>query len=206
MDSVDSGGSAWGGVGGSENKGLDAEARWFAAVTRPHHEKAAAQSLEKAGWETFLPLYRSRRVWSDRIKELDLPLFSGYVFTRFAWQSRVRVLRFPGIHSIVSFGRRPAPIPEEEMAAVRRMVASGLPVEPWPFLRVGQRVRLERGPLEGLEGILIQVKRGWRVVVSVELLRRSVAAEVDRMWVAPVNQGSGSSLATVNRASCPRSH
>lgn len=159
---------------------------WFAVSTRPRHERVVAQGLTTLGLETFLPLYRSRRRWSDRTKELELPLFAGYVFARFGVLERVPILRTPGVRSIVSLGKFPTPIPDHEIQALQQMVASGVPVEPWPYLRVGQRVRLERGPLEGLEGILVQVKRGWRVVVSVNLLQRSVAAEVDREWVWPL--------------------
>jgi len=172
--------------GGYEAHRLVAGPSWFAVTTRPRHEKAVAKGLKTLGVETFLPLYRSRRSWSDRIKEVDLPLFAGYVFARFRLTGRVTILRTPGVRSIVSFGKFPTPIPETEIAALQEMVGSGLPLEPWPFLRVGQRVRLERGPLRGLEGILVEEKRGWRVVVSVNLLQRSVAAEVDRMWVRPL--------------------
>lgn len=158
----------------------DATLCWRAVTVKPNHERAAAQALEWKGWETFLPLYRSRRRWSDRIKELELPLFAGYVFCRFAAPDKGRVLSTPSVVSVVGFAGRPAVVPDEEIEAVRLMTGSGLAVGPWPYLRVGQRVRIEAGPLHGLEGILIQVKDAWRVVVSVELLQRSVAAEVDR--------------------------
>jgi transcription antitermination factor NusG len=153
---------------------------WYALTVKPNHERAAAQALESKGLETFLPLYRSRRRWSDRIKELELPLFAGYVFCRFAGAERARILSTPGVNSVVGFGNRPAPVDEGEIRAVRTLVASGLPVGPWPFLRVGERVRVDAGPLCGVEGILTQVKDAWRVVVSIELLQRSIAAEVDR--------------------------
>lgn len=136
------------------------------------------------GGEDFLPLYRSRRRWSDRLKEIELPLFAGYVFCRFAPEERVPVLRTPGVRSIVTFDGRPAPVSEEEVAAMRQAVGSGLPVQPWPFLRAGQPVRIERGPLSGLCGVLVRAKDSWRVVVSVELLQRSVAIEVDRDTLA----------------------
>jgi transcription antitermination factor NusG len=138
--------------------------------------------------ESFVPLYLARRRWSDRIKELELPLFAGYVFCRFGGGERAKVLATPGVTSVVGFGNQPAPVTEEEIHAVRTMIASGLPVGPWPYLRVGERVRIEAGPLCGLEGILTQVKDVWRVVVSVELLQRSVAAEVDRDVLAAVNR------------------
>lgn len=154
--------------------------RWYALTVKPNHERAAAQALESKGLETFVPLYRSRRRWSDRIKELELPLFAGYVFCRFASTERARILSTPGVNSVVGFGNQSAPVDDGEIQAVRTLVASGLPVGPWPFLRVGERVRVEAGPLCGVEGILTQVKDAWRVVVSIELLQRSIAAEVDR--------------------------
>ncbi len=160
--------------------------RWYALTVKPNHERAAAGALEYRGMQSFLPLYRSRRRWSDRFRELDLPLFAGYIFCRFGREERGLVLATPGVNSVVGLGRAPEAVPEEEIESVRRLVASSLPVTPWPFLRAGQRVRIEAGPLRGLEGILTQVKDAWRVVVSVELLQRSVAAEVDRDMLSVV--------------------
>lgn len=159
---------------------LHREPCWFALTVKPQHEKTAARALGVRGLEYFVPLYRARRRWSDRTKELELPLFPGYVFCRFAAGERAGVLATPGITSVVGFGRTPAPVAESEIEAIQRMVSSGLPVGPWPFLRVGQAVRIEAGPLCGLEGILVQLKDAWRVVVSVHLLQRSVAVEIDR--------------------------
>jgi transcription antitermination factor NusG len=153
---------------------------WYALTVKPNHERAAAQALESKDLQTFVPLLRSRRRWSDRIQELELPMFAGYVFCRFPGAERARILATPGVKSVVGFGNRPAPVDDGEIRAVRSLVASGLPVHPWPFLRVGERVRVEAGPLCGVEGILTQVKDAWRVVVSIELLQRSIAAEVDR--------------------------
>jgi transcription antitermination factor NusG len=153
---------------------------WYALTVKPNHERAAAQALASKALETFVPLFRSRRCWSDRIKELEQPLFAGYVFCRFPGTERARILSTPGVNSVVGFGNQPAPLDDGEIRAVRSLVASGLPVGPWPFLRVGERVRVEAGPLCGVEGILTQVKDAWRVVLSIELLQRSIAAEVDR--------------------------
>jgi transcription antitermination factor NusG len=153
---------------------------WYALTVKPNHERAAAQALASKDLETFLPLYRSQRRWSDRIKELELPLFAGYVFCRFPSPERARILSTPGVNSVVGFGNQPAPVDDGEIRAVRTLVASGLSMGPWPFLRVGERVRVEAGPLCGVEGIVTQVKDAWRVVVSIELLQRSIAAEVDR--------------------------
>jgi len=158
---------------------------WFALRVKPQHEKPVARHLSTAGLESFLPLYRTRRAWSDRTKELELPLLAGYVFARFGLPERVTALRIPGVHHLVGFGRGPTPVPEEEIATLKRMVASGLPIQPWPYLRIGDWVRIVRGPLREIDGILVQVKSCWRVVVSVHLLQRSVAAEVDRLAVVP---------------------
>jgi len=163
--------------------------QWYALTVKPNHEKTAAQALEIKGMEVFLPLYRARRRWSDRTKELELPLFAGYVFCRYPTPERARVLATPGVTSVVGFGNKPAAVPEAQIDSVRTMVSSGLRLSPWPFLRVGERVRIEAGPLAGVEGILTQVKDAWRVVVNVELLQRSVAAEVERDAVAVVSRG-----------------
>jgi transcription termination/antitermination protein NusG len=180
--------------------------QWYALTVKPNHERAAAQSLECRGLEAFLPLYRARRRWSDRVKELDLPLFAGYIFCRFPGVERARVLAAPGVTSVVGFGSQPAVVPDNEIQAVRVMVGSGLPVSPWPFLRVGDRVRIEGGPLYGLEGILSQVKDAWRVVVNVELLQRSVAAEVDRDVVLAVSRHAPGIAGRAERQDVERSH
>jgi len=154
---------------------------WFALRVKPRHERAVSHHLERAGIEPFVPFYRSKRRWSDRIKELELPLFPGYAFARFNLLNRVTVLRVPGVQHIVGSKKDPVPVTEAEISAIKQMVASGLPVEPWPYVRVGDWVRIVRGPLRELEGFLIQERGGCRVIVSVHLLQRSVAAEVDRL-------------------------
>jgi len=143
--------------------------------------------LQSKGYEDFLPLYRSRRQWSDRTKELEFPLFPGYLFCRFDYSDRLPVLITPGVKSVVTCGKIPAPVACEEVESLRRVVASGAAAEPWPYLSVGQKVQVREGPLAGLEGLLLQVKNSYRIVLSVELLRRSVAVELDRASVAPVH-------------------
>jgi transcription antitermination factor NusG len=161
---------------------------WFAVQTRPKWEKPVRGILENKGYELFLPLYKSRRCWSDRIKEVELPLFPGYLFCRLTQEQRtLPLLTTPGVRGIVGFGRRPAPIPDCEIAAVEAIVKSALPAHPHPFLRVGQYVRLKYGPLDGLEGILTGTRKAWRFVVSVEMLQRSVAVEVDSAWLEPAS-------------------
>lgn len=159
---------------------------WFAVRVRSNYEKIAELHLSDRGYERFAPSYKVERQWSDRKKEIDRFLFPGYVFCRLDHHDRLPVLTVPGVVGLVGFGKIPAPIPDEEIERIQRMVQSGLLVKPWPFLEVGQTVLIERGPLAGMEGILAEEKGQCRLVVSVHLLRRSVAAEVDRTWVRPV--------------------
>ncbi len=159
---------------------------WFALRVRSRYENIVAAFLEGKGYESFLPTYWCRRRWSDRIKKIELPLFSGYLFCRFNPQTRLPILAAPGVISIVGIGKNPVPIDEFEIAAVRTLVRSDLPHEPWPYVRIGQRVRIEHGALFGLEGILQSFRGRHRIVVSVSLLQRSVAAEIDSAWVAPI--------------------
>lgn len=153
---------------------------WFALTVKPRHEKAVAQSLRHRGLEDFLPLYSVRHRWSDRVKAVELPLFPGYVFCRFDYEQRLPVLITPGVTSIVGCTKLPTPVSEDEIAAVRIILASGLAAQPWPVVRVGQSIRVESGSLAGLQGILIREKDSSRVVVSLELLQRAVAVEIDR--------------------------
>jgi transcription antitermination factor NusG len=158
--------------------------RWFALKVRHQHEQAAATVLGLKQLEAFSPALRQKRRWSDRTKVLATPLFPSYVFCRFENQMRLSVLNTPGVLSIVGFGNGPAPVPDEEIAAVRTAIASGKTIEPWPYLRAGERVEVTHGPLKSLKGVLVQSKNDWRVVVSVDLLMRSLAVEVDRDCLA----------------------
>lgn len=158
---------------------------WFAIRVRSNQERIARVHLRERGFVEFAPSYKSERRWSDRKKEIDQYLFPGYVFCRFNPNRRLPVLTAPGVLDVVGFGKTPAPIPEDEIERVRRMVESGVPVTPFPFVQVGQTVLIERGPLAGLEGILAEVKGKCRLVVSINLLKRSVSAEVDRSAVRP---------------------
>jgi transcription antitermination factor NusG len=160
---------------------------WFAVQTRPRWEKFVKHALESKGFEAFLPSYKSRRRWSDRIKELDLPLFAGYLFCRVSLEERrLPVLTTPGVRQIVGMGGTPIAVPQCEIDTVRAIVTSGLATRPWPFVEVGDRVRLRGGSLDGVEGVLISTKTHHRLVVSIEILRRSVAVEIDQAWVEAV--------------------
>ena len=160
-------------------------AQWFAVSVRHQHERRTERALQWQGWETLVPLYRSRRQWSDRVKDVELPLFAGYVLCRFPLAARMRVEDTPGVARIVEFGGAPAPVAEDEIAGIQAVLGAKLPLSPWPFLKAGDRVRVERGPLKGVEGLLIRVKESLRLVVGVELLQRSIAVEVDPDMVVP---------------------
>lgn len=159
---------------------------WYAVRTRPRHEKRALEGLEARGFESYLPNYQVRRRWSDRIVNTVLPLFPGYVFCRFDPLKKVPVVSTPGVVSIVRFANQPAAIDESEIEAIQRIMRSGLGTEPCPFLREGERIRIMRGSLEGLQGLLLKKKSEWRLVVSVTMLQRSVSVEIDREWIAAI--------------------
>jgi transcription elongation factor/antiterminator RfaH len=160
---------------------------WYGIRTKSNHEKLAARVLESKGYEQYLPVYRSRRRWSDRVVEKDRPLFPGYVFCRFDARKSLPIVSTPGVVSVVGFGNEPAPIADTEIEAVQMLLQSGLATEPCPFLQEGQRIRVKRGALEGLEGILLKKKTNWRIVVSVTMLQRSVAVEIDREWIDSIS-------------------
>ena len=144
-----------------------------------------AQTLESKTYATYMPVYRVRRQRSDRVVEIDRPLFASYVFCRLDTTERLLpVLTTPGVVSLVGFGRQPAPIPDAEIEAVRKLLASGCGAEPYPFVREGESIRISGGPLKGLEGILIKKRTELRMVVSVTLLQRSVSVEINREWIS----------------------
>jgi len=160
-----------------------AEHPWYGVRTKSNHEKVASTVLKGKGYQQYLPVYRSRKRWSDRVVETELPLFPGYVFCRFDPKERLPVITTPGVVSIVGFGNDPAPIADSEIQAVQGILASGLSAQPCGFLREGQRIRVIRGSLEGLEGILLKKKNEWRMVVSISMLQRSISVEIDREWI-----------------------
>jgi|YelNatPaOPRAMG01_1025707.scaffolds.fasta_scaffold10822_5 transcription antitermination factor NusG len=159
---------------------------WYAAHTRHQHEKIVAQMLANKGFEIFLPLYTEVRQWRDRRKRLELPLFSCYVFLRGDVDRRLAILTTPGVHGLVTSAGKLAAIPEEEIEAVRSVIENRIKVEPHPFLKCGDLVRVKSGALRGLEGFLVRKKGETRLVISVNLLERSVAAEVDASMVEKV--------------------
>lgn len=174
---------------------------WFALNTKFRYEDFAANHLRGKGYEVFLPIYKCRRRWSDRVKQLELPLFPGYLFCRFDAMDRLPILTTPGMIQIVGFGKTPVPVDEAEISALQTAIGSGLEREPWPFAQIGQKVRIECGPLRGVEGILLNIKGGHRLVLSVTLLQRSVAVEVNSSWViATAQQNKRVSSSTISPA------
>lgn len=164
---------------------------WFALQVKQRYEQLTATILRNKGYEEFLPLYKCRRRWSDRIKQVDLPLFPGYLFCKLDSANRLPILTTPGVVLIVGIGKIPVPVEESEIAAVRSIVASQLAAQPWPFVRAGQQVRIDAGPLRGVEGVFLNHKNQCRLVVSVTILQRSVAVEVDSDWVTPLKMEPG---------------
>lgn len=163
---------------------------WYAVHTRHQHERMVARILANKGYEIFLPLYTEVRQWRDRIKKLELPLFSCYVFLRGDVNRRLAIVTTPGVHGLVTSAGKLAGIPEEEIQAVRSVIENRISVEPHPFLRCGDFVRVKSGALSGLEGFLVRKKGLTRLVISVTLLERSVAAEVDAGTVERVTAPS----------------
>ncbi|HXN73366.1 MAG TPA: UpxY family transcription antiterminator [Candidatus Acidoferrales bacterium] len=167
---------------------------WFALQVRTRHESGVANYLVGQGYESFLPLYKCRKRWSDRVKEVQTPLFPGYLFCRFDPQDRLPIMKTPGVMQIVGVNRVPIPVDEVEISAIQTLVASGIPNQPWPFLQVGERVRIESGSLSGLEGILMDFKGTQRLVLSITLLQRSVSVEIDSAFVSSTASSQRSRL------------
>lgn len=162
------------------------EPRWYAAYTSANHEKRVADQLKVRSMEHFLPVFESIRRWKDRRVKLDMPLFPGYIFVRLALRDRLPMLQIPGLARLVGFNGMPSALPEEEIGALRAGFEHGVRAEPHPFLTVGRRVRVKAGPLAGLRGILVRRRKQMRFVVSVELIQRSVAVEMDEGDLEPV--------------------
>jgi transcription antitermination factor NusG len=152
---------------------------WYALYTAPRHEKSVANQIQQQGVDCFLPLYRSVRRWKDRRKELALVLFPGYVFVRMTLQHRLRVLQLPGAVRLVTFNGRPASLPDAEIESLQNHLSASGNMEPHPYLTVGRRVRVRSGPLKGLEGIILRSDERCRIVLSIHLIMRSVAVQVD---------------------------
>jgi transcription antitermination factor NusG len=164
---------------------MSEDSPWWALYTRHQHEKTVAEMLSAKGFVVFLPLYESVRRWKDRKMMISLPLFPGYVFIRGESSRRLQVVTTPGVHMILHKGEHVATIPEAEIQAIQRTIQGPFRVEPHPYLKCGARVRVKRGSLEGVEGILVRKKNLCRLVLSVEMLAQSVAFEIDASEVEP---------------------
>ncbi len=162
------------------------EQRWYVLVVGPRHEKAVAAHLKMRALTCFLPVYRSVRRWKDRRKELDMALFPGYVFVNLDLRNRLRVLDTPGVLRFVTFQGHPAPVNDSEIEALSSSLGRGTKAEPHPYLQRGRRVRVVRGPLAGTEGILVRRKERFRLVLSIDLIMRSVMVDVDEADVEPL--------------------
>jgi transcription antitermination factor NusG len=180
---------------------------WFALQIRTRWEGATAELLRAKGLETLLPTYTTRRKWSDRFKIVEAPLFPGYVFCRFDVHNRLPVLITPGVIAVVGRGKTPVAVDEAEIQSIQAAIQSGIQVEPWPYVEIGERVRIKDDVLNGMEGILTNFKGNCRVVISVTLLRRSVALEIDRSRIVPLGpvrhatEGAGEEIAEFEVAS-----
>ena len=188
IEAISSGSLAQSAASAAEWPGLPAEyceARWYAAHTRANHEKRVAEQLQHRDVECFLPLYKSVRRWKDRRVLLQLPLFPGYVFVRLPLKERLRVLEVRGVACLVGFNSHPIPIPAREIEAIGNALRHDFSADPHPYLATGHRVRIKGGPLEGLSGILLRKKGNWRLVMSIDAIKQSVAIEVDADDVEP---------------------
>ena len=174
------------------------EEAWFALRVRSRHEKIVATMVHNKGFQEFLPLYPSRRRWSDRLKSVELPLFPGYVFCRLNPVYRLPLLKIPGVQHFVGIGKVPAPIEHSEIASIRMAAQSGLPMEPCSFQPIGQRVLIEDGPLAGIEGVLVGTPERGRVVVSVTLLKRSAAVAIEPQWARPLGESPPAEAFQIN--------
>ena len=169
---------------------LPDSAPWFALYTRHQHEKVVAEMLAAKGFEAFLPLYDSMRLWKDRKKMISLPLFPCYVFVRGPLERKLAMITTPGVHMILYRGENVALIPGEEMQAIQKAVEGPFCVEPHPYLKCGERVRVKRGSLEGVEGVLVRKKNLYRLVLSVNMVAQSVAVEINAADVEPATDES----------------
>lgn len=155
------------------------KAEWYAVYTRSRHEKKVAAALQDRGIELFLPLRTVVNRWKDRRKELQLPLFGGYLFVRIPPEQRLPVLKVGGVVRFVGNVEGPVPVPDEQIDAIRLLVESGLQYDPYPYLKEGMSIRIRRGPLKGVEGILLEKRKKHLLVLSVDLIQQSAALEIN---------------------------
>lgn len=180
---------------------------WYAAYTSANHEKRVAAQFEGRGVQHFLPLYQTVHRWKDRRMRLELPLFPSYIFVHLPLRDRLRVLEVPGVARLVGFGDYAAPLPAEEIEMLRNGLSQELNAQPHPYLMAGRRVRITNGPLAGMEGILMRRKNNFRLILSINLIMRSIAVDVDVADIRPLDtaewaqKNNSVELRTVRRAS-----
>jgi transcription antitermination factor NusG len=173
----------------NESEGESESRPWYAVYTKHQHEKTACELLTGKGFEVFLPLYGAKRQWKDRTRVVSLPVFPGYLFLRTNLVRKLEILQTPGVFWLVESGSRTCEIPNSEIEAVRRITQSSATVEPHPYLKCGDQVCIRQGALAGIEGVLVRVKNRYRVVVSVNLLQKAIAVEVDFSMVERIGPG-----------------
>ena len=176
--------------------------RWYAAYTWARHEKHVACQFQERSIQHYLPLYKTVHRWKNGRVQLELPLFPSYIFVRISLRERIRPLQVPGVVRLVGFNGRPAPLPDSEIQALLDLSSQGLKAEPYPYLTVGKRVRIHAGPLQGLEGVLVRKKSSFRVVVSVDLIMRSVVVDVDASDLSPVPEGNSATHSVSSYSAC----
>jgi transcription antitermination factor NusG len=160
--------------------------RWFALYTRSRHEKVAEKELNKKGIETFLPLRKVVRQWSDRKKTVEEPLFKGYLFVRTSLMQRFSVLNSAGVVRFVTCGNEPAEVPEKDIWAIQKFVEENIEVDPFPYLKIGERVYVRSGPFKGAEGFILRKDNHCRLVITLDMLMQSVSVLIDQACVEPV--------------------
>ncbi len=159
---------------------------WFAIRVRSRYETHVAADLRRKGYDEFLPMYDCVRRWSDREKALQQPLFAGYMFCRFCVRERLPILKTTNVITIAGSGKTPIAVGDDEIDALKAVIRSGLPAMPWGHVTVGSKVSIVGGPLAGLDGIALDIKKKFRLIVSVSLLQRAVAVEIERSWARPI--------------------
>lgn len=161
--------------------------QWYAVHTRPRHEKVVAEQLVRRDIECFLPLREVLSRWKDRRKRVQFPLFPGYLFVHAEIRkSRLDILKVDSVVRILGFNGKAEPVPTDQIEAVKKLVYSTLPYDPFPHLAVGDRVRIVKGPLRGLVGVLVEKKNRYRFVLNIDLIQQSVSCEIDACDVESV--------------------
>ena len=170
----------------AEREDLYSQTLWYAGYTASRHEKRIAEQLEQRSIEHFLPLYQTIHRWKNGRHRVELPIFPGYVFVRIALRERLRVLEIPGFVRLIGFSSIPCALPDAEIEAMRNALNTGIKAEPYPYLTIGTRVEIRNGPLQGMTGILLRRRGQCRVVLSIDLIQRSMAVEVEAEDIVPV--------------------